>query len=176
MQELSDADKEELESLERLVYQTIKEELHSHEGGTVDPLRTRFLLHKARQKVFYRPTQVVCEIRRSDPALLDLDVLFSGSGPRLDAGPPPSVIPESWELEYRIWEPRWRDYPNLKTYVDQLRPFLRDWLEGRLTLVTTYAGNKAYSWTLKRGEVVLGKKRVRVFPHFAKRRTVSQHT
>ena len=177
MQDLTETEKEELESFERLVCQLIKEELQPHEGRTVDPSRTRFLLTDSAARVGSVPiSTVVCEIRRSDRSLLDLNVVFRGTGPRLDAGPPPSVIPESWEFEYRIWEPYWLDYPDMKTYADQLRPFLRDWMEGRLTLTTTYAGQKPYRWTLKRGDEVLGKKRLRLFPYFAKRRTVTQCT
>ncbi|MCH8342429.1 MAG: hypothetical protein IH983_00390 [Planctomycetes bacterium] len=173
VQELLADEKYSISTFERLVYEMIKEELQPYEGRSVDSSRTRFLLIPSRKSV---PTRIICEVRRVDPSLLDLDIVFGETGPRLDAGPPPSVIPESWVLEYRIWEPYWLDYPDPKTYADQLRPFLRDWFEGRLTLVTTYAGTKAYSWILKRGEEVLGKKRLRIFPYFAKRRTVSQHT
>ena len=176
MQDLTDTEKEELESFDRLVCQLIKEELRPHEGRTVDPSRTRLLLSHAAKVCGVPVPAVVCEIRRSDPSLMDLNVIFREHGPRLDAGPPPSVIPESWDLEYRIWEPYWKDYPDLTTYADQLRPFLRDWLEGRLTLTTTYAGQKPYRWILKRGDEVLGKKTLRFFSYFAKRRTVTQHT
>ena len=176
MHDLTDTDKEEVGSFERLVCQLIKEELQPHEGRTVDPSRTRFLLSYVATVGSVPISTVVCEIQRSDPSLMDLNVVFRGTGPRLDAGPPPSVIPESWELEYRIWEPYWEDYPDMKTYADQLRPFLRDWLEGRLTLTTTYAGKKPYRWILKRGDEVLGKKTLRFFSYFAKRRTVTQHT
>ena len=172
-QELLPDQRYSISTFERMIYEMIKEGLRPYEGRSVDSSRTRFLLLPSRKN---EPTLIICEVRRVDPSLLDLDIVFGEAGPRLDAGPPPSVIPESWELEYRIWEPYWLDYPDLKTYADQLRPFLRDWLEGRLTLVTTYIGNKAYSWVLKRGEEVLGKKRLRIYPYFAKRRTESQHT
>ena len=182
MEELAPDKKNGLTPFERSIYETIKEEVELHEGRSVDPTRSRFLLYNPPKFIRLGTGEtVVCEIRRTHASLLDLDFVFTELGPRIDAGPPPAVIPERWKLEYRIWEipSPWPAEPEeVQDQVNEwIRDFLRDWLEGHLTFITTYAGSKAFHWILKRGEVILGQKRRRLFfSYFAERRTVSQHT
>lgn len=180
MQELSDQGIQELDEWERYVCLLIKQVLHGHD--TVDNSRTRFLrydLPRYWYGGFFRPrrvstgTTVVCEIRRTDRSLLDLDIVFSECGPRLDAGPPPDVVPERWELEYRLWEP---DLADFVVYFNQVQPFLRDWLDGRLTLTTKYFRKEPYCWILRRDKEVIGKRCDRFLRLAGERRIVTQHT
>ena len=166
MQELSQVEREKLSPFNRSVCDAIKEELEGPEGTSVDLSRTRFRLSE-----YMKPELgcgVICEVRRTDPSLLDLNIGFGDWGPGAGAGPPsPAVAP--WELDLASCLDQ-TDFNN------RLRAFLRDWLQGRLTLLTRYAGKKPYLWTLMRGDEVLGIRHLWIFPFFAKRRTERQHT
>lgn len=167
MQGLSEAEQEKLSAFNRSVYDAIKEELEAHEGRSVDLSRTRFWLFE-----YMKPELgcgVVCEIRRTSASLMDLNVGFGDWEPGAAAGPPAHA--DTWELDLG-------ECLDQTDFNNRLRAFLRDWLEGRLTLITKYAGKKPYLRTLMRGDEVLGCTQFWIFPFlfFAKRRTVSQHT
>ena len=166
MQGLSEAEREKLSAFNRSVYEAIKEELEAPRSMSVDLSRTRFRLSE-----YMKPELgcgVICEVRRTDPSLLDLNIGFGDWGPGAGAGPP-SPSADLWELDLAECDDQ-SDYNN------RVRALLRDWLEGRLTFLTKYAGKKPYHWTLMRGEEVLGYTGRLIVPSFAKRRTVSQHT
>lgn len=167
-------DPAELTHFERLVSENILQALGPFLHKSVDPSRTTFRVYDADHARY--PKRIICHIRRTTAALLDVDVVFGENGPRLDAGPPPTIIPLGGELGYRIWEPDFSKNPDWEAFAAEVRPFLQDWLEGLLTLETTYAGNKAYRWILKRGNEVLGERRLVVFPYLAPRRKVVEHT
>ena len=166
MQGLSEAEREKLSAFNRSVYEAIEEELDAQRGTSVDLSRTRFRLSE-----YMKPELgcgVICEVRRTDPSLLDLIIGFGDWEPGADAGP---LSPAA-----AFWKLNLDDCHDQNDFDNRLRAFLRDWLEGRLTFTTKYAGKKPYRWTLMRGDEVLGYHFHWIFPSFAKRRTVSQHT
>lgn len=134
---------------------------------------------------FSRPKSIdaeetfVYEIRRNDSSKLDLDVLFCDYDPALAAGPPFDGPPEPGHICYQLWEPPLRDgpgEPDLKEHFDQLRPFLRDWLSGRLAVTTRYVDDVPCHLILKRGDEVIGERRDRKIRKSEKSRDVTQQT
>ncbi|MCZ6612374.1 MAG: hypothetical protein O6941_07040, partial [Planctomycetota bacterium] len=166
VQELSQVEREKLSPFNRSVCDAIKEELDAQRGTSVDLSRTRFRLSEYMKPEF--GCGVISEIRRTDPSLLDLNIGFGDWGPGADAGPTSPIL--------GIWKLDLDECLDQTDFNNRLRAFLRDWLEGRLTLITKYAGKKSYLWTLMRGNEVLGIRHLWIYPFFAKRRTVSQHT
>ena len=185
MQVLSYQDIQELDADLRYVCSLIREV--NDEDRTVDQSRTRFLRYdfpkyvigKIFRPKFFIGETFVYEIRRNDSSKLDLDVLFCDLDPALAAGPPFDGPPEPGHISYQLWEPSLCDDlgdPDLKKHFDQLRPFLRDWLSGRLTVTTIYVDDVPYRLILKRGDEVIGERPDRRIRLFDKRREVTRHT
>ena len=165
MQELSQVEREKLSTFNRSVYEAIKRELEAQRGISVDMSRTRFCRYE-----FENPelgSSVVCEIRRTNTSLMDLNLGFGDWEPGASAGPPAHA---------GIWELDLVSCLDQTDFNNRVLALLRDWLEGRLTLITKYAGKKPYHWTLMRGEEALGCTGRLIVLSFAKRRTESQHT
>ncbi len=106
-------------------------------------------------------------------------MLWVGLDPIIAAGPPFEGTPEPSQICYQLWEPYYMgdsEGPEIKEHMDLLRPFLRDWLSGRLTVTTRYVDDVPCHLILKRGEEVIGERRDRKIRKSEKSRDVTQQT
>ena len=183
MHVLSDQDIQELDDDDRYRCSLIREVID--EDRTVDQSRTRFLRYDTpkyfkaglfRSKFIFTGETFVCEIRRNDSSKLDLDILWVDLDQIITAGPPFEGPPEPGHLCYQLWEPYYMGDTDIKEHMDLLRPFLRDWLSGRLTVTTIYVDDVPYRLILKRGDEVIGERPDRRIRLFDKRREVTRHT
>ena len=180
MHVLSDKEIQELDDDDRYRCCLIREVIA--EDRTVDQSRTRFLRYdypKYQYGKIFRPKffigeTFVCEIRRNDSSKLDLDVLWIDLDPIIAAGPPFEGPPEPSHISWQLWVPYYMGETDIREHMDLLRPFLRDWLSGRLTVTTRYVDDVPCHLILKRGEEVIGERCDRRKRLFDKRREVTR--
>ena len=111
-----------------------------------------------------------CDIRRTDPSSLDFAVgVYEDAHPYVGLG---NLATENWSLENLDLD----DFANEDELIERLIGLLRDWLEGRMQVVTEYAGNVPCHWIVTCGDEILAESRRFIYPYWAKKRTVVQHS
>ena len=168
MQDLSSTERRSLGPFSRRVYESLKHELSVHEGRSVDAARTRFWIDHDPHPDY--ADSMHCDIRRTDPSSLDFAVgVFEDAHPYVGLGNLPT---ENWSLEDLDLD----DFANEDELIERLIGLVRDWLGGRMQVVTKYAGNVPCHWIVKCGDEILAEGRRFIYPYWAKKRTVVQHS
>ncbi len=170
MQDLSSTEKRTLDPFSRRVYEAVRTELAGHEGRSVDASRSKFWIHHDPDPFF--GDAVIGEIRRTDPSSLDFRVTICES---YEGSPSVLLIllpDDDWAWELLQLD----DFANEDELIERLIRLVRDWLGGRMQVVTKYAGNVPCHWIVKCGDEILAEGRCFIYPYWRKKRTVVQHS